>query len=232
MRIILLLLLLLVACEKESITQAGKPVEVQQIANQVAPRPIDRTIKRIPLGDERLITGLADNWSLESENDLLSELVAANQEIAVLPLTQAEVPRLDVNNEFIPEYATGLKTAYQEYGSKDQLYTVLKTIWRTEDLHIVLAGTKALENEGLGLAQRTDLLVLKDNNIVDGVTVYYSLSEFSWGAKQLFYIDENKQIWLQRFVNDEEGIQTMESLSLAILPNGRIRALTGLISGE
>ena len=229
MKKIILLLGFLVACEQSSPTAV-----VQTAAEQVEPKPpvvvaIDRTIKRLPLGDSRLVGALPDEWSLDAEDDLLSELIADNEEIALMPLTAMAVPRLEAQSDFIPAYATGLRSAYQEYGAEEQLYTVLKTIWRTDDLHIVLAGTKGLENAGVIIAQRTDLLVLKDQQVVDGVTVYYSLSDSAWGAYQLFYIDENKQIWLQRFVVDEESIQTMEAMSLAVLPNGKIRALTGMV---
>ncbi len=224
---------MLTACEQHQPVSANDktPKNIEAIAPASTAVLIDRTIKRLPLGDERLIGDLDGYWSMESEDDLLTELIIANEEIALLPLTQMEVPKLIVDNEFIPEYSVGLKSVYQEYGALEQLYTVLKTIWRTDDLHIVLAGTQDLESSGVIVAQRTDLLVLKHQKIIDGITLYYRLSESSWGAYQLFYIDENKQIWLQRFVNDEESVQTMESMSLAVLPNGKIRAFKGL-AGE
>ncbi len=235
MKKIIVILFMLTACEQQSTTSNDSSTvhfDEPQVSVSQAVLPIDRTIKRIPLGDSRLIGELDEYWPIENEDDLLTQLIIANEEIALLPLTRMEVPTLRVNHDFIPEYAVGLKSVYEKYGPEDQVYSVLKTIWRTDGLHIVLAGTKTLENEGVRLAQRTDLLILKDNTIVDGVTVYYSFSEFSWGAYQLFYIDDNKQIWLQRFVNDEESIQTMESMSLAVLPNGKIRALSGVTGAQ
>lgn len=233
---IILVAFLLVGCDQNPVVKASDSSSVNAapapISAPTAPVSIDRTIKRIPLGDSRLIGQLDDAWSLEAEDDLLSELISATEEIAILPLTQVAVPDLVVSDEFIPEYANGLRDAWQEYASTQLNYDVIRTIWRTEELHIVLAATPDLENAGVSIAQRTDLLVLKDEKIVDGITVYYSLSASAWGAYQLFYIDDNKQIWLQRFINDEESIQTMEAMSLAVLPNGKIRALSGVTGAQ
>ena len=227
---------LLVGCDQNSAIQQPDPdtatVAAVAVSTVSTPVSIDRTIKRIPLGDSRLIGALESEWSLEDEGDLLSELIAATEKIAVLPLTQVAVPELVVSDEFIPEYAEGLRSAWQDYAPVALNYDVIRTIWRTDELHIVLAATPDLENAGVSVAQRTDLLVLKEEQIVDGITVYYSLSEAGWGAYQLFYIDANKQIWLQRFVNDEESIQTMEAMSLAVLPNGKIRALSGVTGAQ
>ena len=234
MKKLLFFLLTLTACNQQEpvhLSDTGTPITAPT-ETITKPMAIDRTIKRIPLGDSRLIGELDSYWSLEAEDDLLTELIIANEELAILPITPMEVPKLYVSNSYIPEFALGLKSAFQEYGSENQLYTAIRTIWRTDDLHIVLAGTKDLENSGVYIARRTDLLVLKDQAIIDGITLYYSLSESGWGAYQLFYIDANKQIWLQRFVNDEESIQTMEAMSLAVLPNGKIRALSGVTGAQ
>lgn len=233
---IILVAVLLAGCDQNPAVKqpdsSSADVAPVAVSSPTAPISIDRTIKRIPLGDSRLIGALENEWSLDAEGDLLSELITATEAIAILPLTQVAVPELLVSDEFIPEYASGLRTSSQDYGSVEHNYEVIRTIWRTDELHIVLAAAPDLENAGVSIAQRTDLLVLKDEQIVDGITVYYSLSDAAWGAYQLFYIDDNKQIWLQRFVNDEESIQTMESMSLAVLPNGKIRALSGVTGAQ
>ena len=91
MKKIIILLVFLVACDQSSTTTLA-----QSEIERTDPKPpvivsIDRTIKRVPLGDSRLVGQLQDEWMQEDKSDLLTELVESNHEIALMPLTAMAV---------------------------------------------------------------------------------------------------------------------------------------------